>query len=213
MHSLPSKSPALIVEGPGDVAAIPLLMRRMLHAENIFDTHPAPHPKTNVEIRKLRRAGELERYVEYAAKDGDGVIIALDCEDFCPVGIAKEFYSRIKVLNIEKRVATVLFRSEFESMFFTSIKLIAAAYPDLNWNKEKLNELKENEEIRDAKGMISNLMLSGRSYKPTRDQARFANVIDLEETHNYSRSFRHFKSALKWLTHDDIIEECIYPFF
>lgn len=213
MISLPSKSPVLIVEGPGDVDAIPLLIRRVLYEWEIFDVQTSPHPKTNVEIKKLRRTGELERYVEYAAREGDGVLIALDCEDFCPVDIAKEFYHRLLQLKIEKRVAIMLFRSEFESMFFWSIEEIVEKYPEFNWVEDKVRNFKASEDIRDAKGMISGLMASGKAYKPTRHQAKFSSVIDLQKTRDHSRSFRHLESVLKWLISDNIQGDNIYPSF
>ena len=55
--------PVLIIEGPGDKAAIPLLIRKVLEDRNIFSLNPAPRPKQNVQLKKLRRQGELERYL------------------------------------------------------------------------------------------------------------------------------------------------------
>ena len=63
------RRPVLIVEGAGDVKAVPRLIREVLFHHKIFDLNPVPRPKSNVEIRKLMRAGELERYVEYARRD------------------------------------------------------------------------------------------------------------------------------------------------
>jgi len=86
------KKPVLIVEGAGDKRAVPRLIRETLHQHSIFDLNPAPRPKSNVEIKKLMRAGELERYVEFAARDdADSILFALDCEDVCPVDVCRGF--------------------------------------------------------------------------------------------------------------------------
>jgi hypothetical protein len=184
-----------------------------MHEKEIFDFQIAPRPKMNVEIGKLRRPGELERYVQYAARDdGDGVLIALDCEDFCPVKIAREFCHRIASLGVAKRVGTVLFRSEYESMFLFSIAEIAAAYPEFGWNVAREKLPPDPEELRNAKGFLSRLMSNGRAYKETRDQARFSHVMNLERVRRYSRSFRHLESTLSWMRSPAPAAADVHPF-
>src|SRR5436190_264633 len=95
------KRPVLIVEGAGDIKAVPRLIRETLYQHSIYDLNPAPRPKSNVEIKKLMRAGELERYVEYAARDdSDSVLLALDCEDLCPIDVCRQFTARIGAMPI-----------------------------------------------------------------------------------------------------------------
>src|SRR4051794_40980753 len=79
------KHPVLIVEGAGDIKAVPRLTRETLHLNSIFDINPASRTISNVEIRKLMRSGELERYTRYAISSNvsDSVLLVLDCEDFC----------------------------------------------------------------------------------------------------------------------------------
>jgi hypothetical protein len=73
------KKPVLIVEGQGDVSAVPRLIRETLAQSQIYDITPAPRPKSHVDVVRLKRTGELERYVEYAARDdGDSVLLALE---------------------------------------------------------------------------------------------------------------------------------------
>jgi hypothetical protein len=54
---LECRRPVLIVEGPGDVAAVPRLIRETLHRREIFDLRVAPRPKRNVD---LKNSGVLE---------------------------------------------------------------------------------------------------------------------------------------------------------
>jgi hypothetical protein len=77
-----------------------------LHQHSIFDLNPAPRPNSNIEIKKLVRAGEFERYVEYGARDDtDSVLFVLDCEDVCPVDVCSEFTARILRMRIGKNMA------------------------------------------------------------------------------------------------------------
>jgi hypothetical protein len=198
MESDQCKKPILIVEGQGDVSAIPVLVRSVLHANGIYDVQLAPRPKTNVEVRKLSRAGEIERYVEYCNRDdGDSILIAIDCDDFCPLQVSSEWACRIRKLPFRKPVAICLFRCEYEAILLPSINIIANRYPAFNWNNVHCPDDIEN--IRDVKGLISNMMPKDRAYKETRDQARFTACIDLDLSRSNSRSFRHFEKSILWL--------------
>jgi hypothetical protein len=70
-----------IVEGDGEVAAVPLLLRRM--AAEIWPQHwiEVPNP-IRVSRDKLLKTNQLERYYEFAAKKASsgGVLILLDAE-------------------------------------------------------------------------------------------------------------------------------------
>jgi hypothetical protein len=194
------KKPVLIVEGAGDIRAVPRLIRETLHQHCIFDLSPAPRPKSNVEIRKLARPGEFERYVEYGARDdGDSVLFALDCEDFCPLEVCKAFTARIEAMRIQKKVGIVLFRSEFETLFLHCIDEIKARFEEYRWLPNLAPLTGDIEAIRDAKGSISRMMSSDRAYKETRDQEKFITGLDFTKLREKSRSFRHFEKTLLWL--------------
>jgi Domain of unknown function (DUF4276) len=194
------KKPVLIVEGQGDISAVPRLMRETLAQHAIYDIAPAPRPKSHVDVLKLKRAGELERYVEYAARDdGDSVLLALDCEDVCPAEVSLDFARRISKMYITKKVGVTLFRSEFETLFLHCLEEIVAAFPDYRWIGTVLRSTGDIEAIRDAKGTLSRMMSRDRAYKETRDQAKFITALSYAKLRQQSRSFRHFESTLLWL--------------
>jgi hypothetical protein len=194
------KKPVLIVEGAGDVRAVPRLIRDTLYQHSIYDLNPAPRPKSNVDIRKLMRVGELERYVEYGARDeGDSVLLAVDCEDICPIDVCRQFTARIAVMRVRKKVGIALFRSEFENMFLHCIDEIVTHFTDYGWLPDRAPLTGDIESIRDAKGTISRMMSSERAYKETRDQEKFITALDFAKLRANSRSFRHFEDTLLWL--------------
>lgn len=188
------------MEGAGDASAVPRLIRETYAKNGIYDVNPAPKPKMNTEIRKLNRAGELERYVRYALSDsGDSVLVALDCDDLCPSDVLEQFCLRIKAIKPSKKVGVVLFRSEFETMFLHCIDEISTYYPDYGWNVNLLGRRSDVEKIRGAKEMLSRMMKIDRGYKETRDQEKFITAINYDKLRSNSSSFHHFERALLWL--------------
>jgi hypothetical protein len=192
-----ARHPVFILEGPGDAEAVPLLARRIYNAHGLYDAAPAPRPKTGVEIRKLESVGQLERYVNYGLRevDGDCVVIALDCDDDDPRKVIPAFEARIAALNPAKPVKVALFLREYECMFLHCLPEIAEAYPEHGW-KHPFPPIESPEAIRGAKGALSELMGPSRTYKPTRDQARFTNVIPLDKLRACSASFKAFEALL-----------------
>jgi hypothetical protein len=204
--------PVLIVEGDGDAAAVPRLIRETLHLHQIYDVNAAPRPKKNVELRKLRRSGELERYVEYALRDdGDSVLIVLDCADFDPLEISAEFIERAaKLRRDEKKVGVVLLKSEFETLFLHCLPEIAAHFPEYGWRSDHLKIDGDLEEIRDAKGMIS-MAMRERAYKPTRDQEKFITPLVFDRLRCKSPSFCRFEKTLLWLAGQKDVDQPFCP--
>lgn len=90
----------LIVEGSGDVYAMPSFWRGLLHFFERYDFVISPQPIRAGEIKRLRKAGELERFTEMALlrEDTTAVILILDIDDECPVQTAIEFRERVKPL-------------------------------------------------------------------------------------------------------------------
>jgi hypothetical protein len=97
------RGPVLILEGPGDKVAVPKLIREVLHSWGIFDVYPMPHPITNQSVSKLRRAGELEKFVGYSLQhEGDAALIILDCDEHCPQRMAEDSWRGLRGCRPEK---------------------------------------------------------------------------------------------------------------
>ena len=204
--------PILILEGPGDKAAIPLAIRNWLYGNEIYDISIRPSPIIGQNIPTLLREGELERFLKYAlSRDGDSVLIFLDTDKECPKEVVLQFIRRAKNLNPRKKIGFSFFKCEFECLFLFCLDLIAEKYPDYGWDLDKWDPSFDFESIVGAKGLLSRLMKPGRSYKETRDQAKFTSVIDFSRLRDRSRCFRHFEKLLLWLDADQEKESFIYP--
>ncbi len=208
----PCRAPALILEGEGDKEAVPLLIRRLLVEHEIADFHVQPNPIIRQTISGLRAPGQLERFLTYSVdRDGDSVLVLLDCDDDCPKEVVETYIPRVQKMYRGKNVGFAFFRSEYESLFICCLDIIAERYPDFGWNLDGWTLRQDHEAIRGAKQYLSRHMKSGRAYKEVRDQARFTSALDFERLRTHSRSFRHFESTLLWLRAAEQTERATYP--
>ena len=189
---------ACIVEGDGEVAALPVLLRRLA----TWLTPNAPMPRIAPPIRAprdrlLQRPAELSRHLQLAAsKCGPGgwILILLDADDRCPAILGADLRKRAQALVPHRPVAVVLANREFEAWFIASARSLEGCRGfSVGTQAIPLAEMP-----RDAKGWIKQRM-SSRAYGPTTDQPAFAAKFDLEMARTHSRSFR--KLAGEWLRH------------
>lgn len=161
---------AAIVEGHGEVAAVPLLLRRLNPAVNV--ARPIRIPKS-----KLVVASELQRVVQIARsnirnRSRGMILLILDADDDC----AKEWgpklrgWMRESVPDVDCFV--VLIVREFESWILGGRADFDVSQPDTVGRVE--------ERLAEANG--------GR-YQKTIDQPRFTSQIDIDLLARKSKSF------------------------
>ena len=89
---------AAIVEGDGEVEAVPVLLRRYAELGG-WPGRLQVHPVIRQPASKLLKVGELERHVELAARKlggPGGIFVLLDCEDDCPATLGPELLGRVR---------------------------------------------------------------------------------------------------------------------
>lgn len=191
---------ASVVEGHGEVAALPEVLRRIAKHLALTTTlkTPTPHriPKT-----KLLKVGQLEAAVSAAGNKipgRGGILVLLDADESCPADLAPVLQARAQRARPDKVVTVVLAKCEFEAWFL-------AAAPSLSSKrdlKEALACPQDSEAIRDAKGWLTQHMPPGRSYKETADQPALAALFDLDMARANASSFdklwREAERLLSW---------------
>ena len=176
-----------IVEGHGEVAAMPVLLRRLA-------THFSP--QTPVSILKptrvprdkfLNRDNEFARYLKLAASEcgADGwIMLLLDADDDCPVTCSHAILQKAKEI-ISCRISVIMANREYEAWFVASASSLHGKRGFTLTDAPP----SDPEAIHNAKGWIADRMLN-RGYGETTDQPAFSAAIDIDMAQQNSRSFR-----------------------
>jgi hypothetical protein len=170
---------ACIVEGQGELEAVPILVRRLGQRLAPELTVHIPRP-IRIPKSKLLRQGELERAVELAARMGspvDGILIILDSDDDCPAELGPALLARARQARADVPIGVVLAKREFEGWFLAAAQSLAG-YRGLAVN---LRAPADPEAVRGAKEWLSEHMDSLHPYVPTLDQPACAAHMDLDQ--------------------------------
>ena len=165
-----------IVEGDGDVYAMPILIRRIAHAAAL--DADVPRPIRVKRDRFLNKANELERYVELTARQSGSsgrILIVLDAEDDCPRDLTTEILRRATATQSDRHIQVVLAKREYEAWFLAAANSLA----DHRELRTDMAAPDVPESVRDAKGWLTSHMPRGRAYKETRDQPPLTDRFDL----------------------------------
>ena len=186
-----------IVEGQGEVEALPILLRRLCEWMSPGKTMVVPEPIRVKRDRFLNRTDEFDRYLKLAAaKCGTNgwVLILLDADDFCPAENGCEILERAKKCIPHRRISVVLANREYEAWFIASAHSLNGKR-GFRWES---NEVVDAERPRNAKGWMKERMES-KNYSEIIDQPAFTALMDLQQAHEKSRSFR--KLCSEWKKH------------
>ena len=176
----------LWVEGPGDVRAAPVLVRRILSEWLKIYDWKLIHP---IQVRSLRAfERDKEKFVKYLRKrkDVNAVLVLLDLDKGCAAELAPSLARELEKTNPPVPMAIVFAVREYEAWFLASAQSL--------WKRDYPGD---PERPRDAKGEIKRLFEP--RYRPTTFQAYLSGKMSLEQAVNNSRSFRRLVNALKQL--------------
>lgn len=184
-----------IVEGHGEVIAVPILLRRIAQWRSPQEYVDVPPPIRVHRDRFLNRAEEFSRHLQLAsAKCGDDgwILILLDADDDCPATLGREILERARQVVQHKPVSVVLAKREYEAWMIGAAESLDGCR-GLTISDADLQI--DAESPRDAKGWLRERKLD-RAYGETTDQAAFSAVMDLTQAHDRCRSFR--KLCSEW---------------
>ena len=177
-----------IVEGDGEVAALPILLRRL--GEWLSPEKPVVAPAP-IRVRRdqfLNRDEEFRRMLLLAAaKCGAAgwILVLLDADDDCPAELGPRILERAQRVAPHRPISVVLANREFEAWFLAGAESLNGKR---GFTYVEAREF-DPEATRDAKGWLSERMGANR-YRETTDQPAFAALLDLPLAHARSRSFR-----------------------
>lgn len=182
-----------IVEGHGEVRAVPVLIHRLVsfwrRSLNLV-IYPALRVHRD---RFIRVNEEFHRYVELAARrvrPNGAVLILLDAEEDCPAKLGPSLTKRARHLIGDVPFSVVLAKRKFESWFL-------AAAPSLAGTESlpgKLETPPDPEDLADPKRWLAEQLLKGK-YIETHHQVEFTRRMDLELA-SQAPSFERFTREL-----------------
>lgn len=186
-----------IVEGPGDVLAIPELLRRLQ-----FEYGLGGHEVQIARPIKWKRSCfgsefHVKRAVQLATAEPDciGILIVFDSDDDCP----KTFGARVAGWSKEEArgipCEVVMAHREYEAWLLSTLESLRGRGAILNDAVSEQNP----EEIRGAKEKLETKMRRNCCYSETTDQVALTCQADFRLTYANCRSFRKFVRAFRSL--------------
>lgn len=171
----------LIVEGHGEVAAAPLLVRRVLAefagVPNVEIPTPIRIPRSSmVKDEALSRAVDL--IARKTAPNGS-ILVLLDADDDCPARLGPRLLATARKSRPDRRVAVVLANREYE----TWLMMGAESLRGRRGLPIDLSPPPNPDDVRDAKGWFSRQMAG--KYSETIDQAALTAKFDLHRARRH----------------------------
>ena len=170
-----------IVEGQGDVIAVPLLLRRiaveLIGGINLQCATPFRLPRTRLKnIGDLSRALQLGQNKLRQVPPPSFILILMDADVDCPKALLETLAGQHRDLIAASPTSMVFAAREFETWFLAA-DMNASDHRAL---RASTPPVANPEMIADAKGRFrDDFMLPGSSYSETVDQPKFASCMDL----------------------------------
>lgn len=198
MVNQPRVTIASVVEGEGEISALPVLLRRLMYEAEIWDADI--QPPFLVDRGRLVRPGGLEAAVEAQARrvpadHPGGILVVIDADDDCPASLGPSLLARAEATRPDRRTAVVLANREFEAWFLASA-------PSLGGRAgldEHLEVPANSETLRDCKGWLTHHRRDGVRYRPRVDQPALTQDMDLGLARANSSSFDKFCRDITYL--------------
>ena len=174
-----------IVEGDGEVKAVPVLLRRIGAAVAPLAALDVARPIRVPRGRFLKGSG-LEDYVSLAASragPGGRILVLLDANGDCPAELGAALLQRARAARPDLLIEVVLAKCEYEAWFIAAADSLRGTRGISN----AANVPPDPESIRGAKEWLRARM-SG-PYSPTADQAALTARFDMTAARRRAPSF------------------------
>jgi hypothetical protein len=187
---------APIVEGHGEMEALPALLQRIARNSGVYIWRVNP-PIRVKSGSFLHDEQYFRKYVQLAAakaaQEGGAVLILLDCEDDCPAHVGPRLLAKALETRADVNMLVALAYREFETWFISAVRSLAG----MRGLPENVEPPAAPESIRDAKGWLGARMEV--PYDPVTHQIEFVRKFDLDQAranHSFSRFCRLIETAL-----------------
>ena len=183
-----------VVEGDGDAAALPPLLRRIL-AERLYEPGKIGRPVVAHGRNELEK--KLDKFLNHAQRQHgcQGILVLVDADNDCPVEVATDLKAKAAATGVVIPVQIVYAHRKYESWFLASLETVRGhrGLP----TTAILEALPED--IPNPKDWLSDQMPRGIAYKERADQPALSARIDIELAYANSPSFQQLCKAVERL--------------
>jgi len=181
-----------IVEGHGDVQAVPVLLRRLLAEAGVFNIGVGRAIRRR--LSELHSEIGVQKAVRLALLQPECacVLFLFDSEDSCPKELAPQILGWARQVAGSTPCYVVLAHREYETWFLAAIESVRGKCGI----RDDATLLPDCERRRGAKEALEDYMPRNYSYHETTDQARLTAVFDMALAYGRSRSFRQMVQSV-----------------
>jgi Domain of unknown function (DUF4276) len=191
---------ASVVEGHGEVEALPVLIRRIADSVGFVGDLRVNPPIRVKSGSFLNDEDYFRKYVALAAgkaaMHGGSLLILLDCEDDCPGTLGPALLQKAQAVRVDVDIFVALAYREYETWFIGA----AASLRGRRGLPQDLSTPHDAEQIRNAKGWLSDRM--NVRYDPVIHQLEFTKAFDLKLART-NRSFDRVYGRMQIFLGDD----------
>ena len=179
-----------VVEGHGEVASVPVLLRRLANIGSVYDLQvltPIRYGRDAiVHGPALGQAVELAR-----SRNADWLLVLFDADDDCPVEVASTVADQLAEVAPDIESCVVVAQREYEAWFLGAIESLRRRRGiAINASSDSNPEGR-----RGAKEEVTRRMAGSRAYASRADQPALTALFAMENTYRTCRSFRRMISA------------------
>ncbi|MBI4567993.1 MAG: DUF4276 family protein [Planctomycetes bacterium] len=189
---------APIVEGHGEVEAVPALLYRIAETIGLADSLRVNPPIRVKSGSFLNDADYFERYVTLAAakaaQAGGSVLILLDCEDGCTKTLGPDLLRKARAVRGDVMFLVVLAKREYESWFLAAARSLRG----VAGLKADTDPPADSTAIRGAKEWLTNHM--NGTYDEITHQVVFTRKFGFEEARgnpSFDRALQRIRALFR----------------
>lgn len=187
---------ALIVEGHGEVEALPVLLRKIFVEINPSKV-PVMSRNTTLRVPKgsILKEGGVEKAIRTAiirSPSIAAVLVLIDSDGGCPAQLGPQLLARLQACCNHLHTSAVIAHREYETWFIHAISSFST-------HKDFVNGIafpSDPESIQDAKKWIARQKNDG-TYSEVLDQPRYSSIIDLNLARNSDSFDKLYREAIK----------------
>ena len=183
-----------IVEGPGDISAVPILIRRICYELECCLTATVAAPM-KVSRSKMVQESHFRHYVRIAnSQPGCKLILFfIDADDDCPKSLSDLTRPWIAGESLTAICEIIVIPREYECWFIAALESLRGVHGII----QEATSHNYPEAVRNPKAILTDWMEGSSAYHETADQPAFTEKIDLRTIHERCSAFRRLVSKIR----------------